>query len=144
MVKYGYCRVSSIEQEKNSSLQSQKQILLKNKIQEQNIFTEVGSASNLERPLLQKLKNITKPGDKIYVTSTDRFARCTLPAMKYIEKLNNKQVKVTAIDIGELSINGRLEITTFLYLYTGKNELITRQERVREGLSRQTIISEKK
>ena len=44
--KYGYARVSSRTQESNSSIQSQKQQLIQNGIEEENIFVEVGSGAN--------------------------------------------------------------------------------------------------
>jgi DNA invertase Pin-like site-specific DNA recombinase len=44
--KYGYVRVSSKSQEFNSSIESQKQLLMQNGIEEQNILVEVGSAAN--------------------------------------------------------------------------------------------------
>ena len=44
--KYGYVRVSSKTQESNSSIESQKQQLIQNGIQEENIFVEIGSGAN--------------------------------------------------------------------------------------------------
>ena len=44
--KYGYVRISSKSQESNSSIESQKQQLIQNGIEEENIFVEVGSAAN--------------------------------------------------------------------------------------------------
>jgi DNA invertase Pin-like site-specific DNA recombinase len=54
--KYGDVRVSSKSQESNSSIKSQKQQLIQNGIQEQNILVEVGSAANeiKNRPVFQK------------------------------------------------------------------------------------------
>jgi hypothetical protein len=44
--KYGYVWVSSKSQESNSSIESQKQQLIQNGIEEQNIFVEVGLGAN--------------------------------------------------------------------------------------------------
>lgn len=44
--KYGYVRVSSKTQEFNSSIEFQKQQLIQNGIQAENIRVEVGSAAN--------------------------------------------------------------------------------------------------
>ena len=59
MTKYGYTRVSSKSQEKNSSLEGQKQQLIENGILEKNILVEVGSAANeiKNRPIFQILIN---------------------------------------------------------------------------------------
>ena len=55
--RYTYARVSSKSQENNSSLEYQKQELLKQGVPEKNIRVEVGSAADLirERPGFQKL-----------------------------------------------------------------------------------------
>jgi len=57
--KYGYARVSSKSQESNSSIESQKQQLIQNGIEQENIFVEVGSAATeiKNRPVFQKLMN---------------------------------------------------------------------------------------
>jgi len=44
--KYGYVRVSSKTQESNSSIESQKQQLIQNEIEKENIFVEIGSGAN--------------------------------------------------------------------------------------------------
>ena len=47
--KYGYARVSSKSQEFNSSIESQKQLLIQNEIEEQPILVEIGSLRSEER-----------------------------------------------------------------------------------------------
>lgn len=74
--------------------------------------------------------------------------------MEHIEKFIKKGVEVRALDVGTLSTIRIKELTTFLYFYAGKNELITRQERVKEGIrkakennkykGRKTVITKKK
>ena len=61
--KYGYVRISSKSQESNSAIESQKQQLIQNGIEEQNIFVEVGSGANeiKNRPVFQKLINKKLP-----------------------------------------------------------------------------------
>ena len=75
MTKYGYARVSSKSQEDNSSLEGQKQQLIENGIEEENILVEVGSAANeiKNRPIFQKLINQKlKENDLLMVTKIDR------------------------------------------------------------------------
>ena len=43
--KYGYVHISSKSQESNSSIEFQKQQLIQNGIEEENIFVEVGSGA---------------------------------------------------------------------------------------------------
>ena len=44
--RYGYARVSSREQAENSSLESQKAELIKLGVPEENIYLEIGSATD--------------------------------------------------------------------------------------------------
>ena len=79
--KYGYVRVSSKTQESNSSIESQKQQLIQNGIQEENIFVEIGSGANeiKNRSVFQKLINQKlKENDLLMVTKIDRCSRCLL------------------------------------------------------------------
>ena len=88
--KYGYARVSSKSQEANSSLESQKQELVRNGILESNIIIEVGSAANeiKNRPYFHNLiQNVLKEGDTLVVTKIDRCARNTLEFLKLQEIL---------------------------------------------------------
>ena len=54
--KHGYVHVSSKSQESNSSIKSQKEQLIQNGIQPENIRIEVGSATNKVRLVFQKLR----------------------------------------------------------------------------------------
>ena len=79
--RYGYARVSSKEQAQNSSLDAQKDELIKLGVPEENIYTEVASATEAikNRPIFFKLINqILKKGDSLTVTKFDRCSRNTL------------------------------------------------------------------
>jgi DNA invertase Pin-like site-specific DNA recombinase len=79
--KYGYIRVSSKSQESNSSIKSQKEQLIQNGIQPENIRIEVGSATNeiKNRLVFQKLiQEELKSNDLLMVTKIDRCSRNTL------------------------------------------------------------------
>ena len=83
--KYGYVRVSSKTQESNSSIESQKQQLIQNGIEEENIFVEVGSGANeiKNRSVFQNLINQKlKEKDLLMVTKIDRCSRNTLEFLK--------------------------------------------------------------
>lgn len=85
MTKYGFTRVSSKFQENNSSLERQKQQLIKNGILEKNILVEVGSATNKikNRPIFQTLINQKlQENDVLMVTKIDRCRRNTLEFLK--------------------------------------------------------------
>ena len=84
--KYGYIRVSSRSQESNSSIKYQKEQLIQNGIQPENIRIEVGSAINEIKNCLvfQKLiQEELKSNDLLMITKIDRCCRNTLEFLKY-------------------------------------------------------------
>ena len=115
--KYGYARVSSKSQEDNSSLESQKQELVRNGILESNIIMEVGSATNeiKNRPGFQNLiQNVLKEGDSLVVTKIDRCARNTLEFLKLQDILFKRRIQFISLDLPyseDLNINKLISIT---------------------------------
>lgn len=115
--KYGYARVSSKSQEDNSSLESQKQELVRNGILESNIIIEVGSATNeiKNRPGFQNLiQNVLKEGDSLVVTKIDRCARNTLEFLKLQDILFKRRIPFISLDLpysDDLNINKLISIT---------------------------------
>ena len=100
--RYTYARVSSKSQENNSSLEYQKQELLKQGVPEKNIRVEVGSAADLirERPGFQKLiEKELQENDLLVVTKIDRCSRNTLEFLKLQERLYTKRVKFISLDL---------------------------------------------
>ena len=84
--KYGYIRVSSRSQESNSSIKYQKEQLIQNGIQPENIRIEVESAINeiKNRLVFQKLiQEELKSKYFLMVTKIDRCSRNTLEFLKY-------------------------------------------------------------
>jgi DNA invertase Pin-like site-specific DNA recombinase len=71
MVIYGYCRVSSIDQNED------RQILVMNElhIPSYNVFTDKQSGKNFNRPAYTNLVNKLRSGDLLYVKSIDRLGR---------------------------------------------------------------------
>ena len=115
--KYGYARVSSKSQEYNSSLESQKQELVRNGILESNIIIEVGSATNeiKNRPGFQNLiQNVLKEGDTLVVTKIDRCARNTLEFLKLQDILFKRNIQFISLDLPyseDLNINKLISTT---------------------------------
>ena len=66
--RYGYARISSKEQAENSSLESQKAELIKLSVLEENIYLEIGSATDAieNRPIFFKLINIVTTGTMFF------------------------------------------------------------------------------
>jgi len=154
--KYGYARVSSKSQQTNSSLESQKQELIRNGILESNIIIEVGSAANeiKNRPNFQNLiQNVLKEGDTLVVTKIDRCARNTLEFLKLQDILFKRNIQFISLDLPyseDLNIN-KLISTTLSSI--AEFETNRRKERQMQGISqakkagkyrgRKTVIDDK-
>lgn len=135
--KYGYVRVSSKSQESNSSIESQKQQLIQNGIEEQNIFVEVGSGANeiKNRSLFQKLINQKlKENDLLMVTKIDRCSRNTLEFLKLQDILFKKSITFVALDLPtsvDLATNKFMAITLSAMAEFENNR---RKERQKQGI----------
>ena len=154
--KYGYARVSSKSQEDNSSLESQKQELVRNGILESNIIIEVGSATNeiKNRPGFQNLiQNVLKEGDSLVVTKIDRCARNTLEFLKLQDILFKRRIQFISLDLPyseDLNINKLISITLSSIAEFETNR---RKERQMQGIyaakkagkyrGRKTVITKK-
>lgn len=154
--KYGYARVSSKSQEDNSSLESQKQELIRKGILESNIIIEVGSAANeiKNRPNFQNLiQNVLKEGDTLVVTKIDRCARNTLEFLKLQDILFKKNIQFISLDLPyseDRNINKLISITLSSIAEFENNR---RKERQIQGISaakkagkyrgRKTVIDDK-
>lgn len=135
--KYGYVRISSKSQESNSSIESQKQQLIQNGIEEQNIFVEGGSGANeiKNRSVFQKLINQKlKENDLLMVTKIDRCSRNTLEFLKLQDILFKKNITFVALDLPtsvDLATN-KLMSTTLSAMAEFENN--RRKERQKEGI----------
>ena len=135
--KYGYVRVSSKTQESNSSIESQKQQLIQNGIEEKNIFVEVGSGANeiKNRSVFQKLINQKlKEKDLLMVTKIDRCSRNTLEFLKLQDILFKKNITFVALDLPtsvDLATN-KLMATTLSAMAEFENN--RRKERQKQGI----------
>ena len=135
--KYGYVRVSSKTQESNSSIESQKQQLIQNGIEEENIFVEIGSGANeiKNRSVFQKLINQKlKEKDLLMVTKIDRCSRNTLEFLKLQDIIFKKNITFVALDLPtsvDLATN-KLMATTLSAMAEFENN--RRKERQKQGI----------
>jgi len=152
--KYGYVRVSSKTQESNSSIESQKQQLIQNGIEEENIFVEIGSGANeiKNRSVFQKLiTQKLKENDLLMVTKIDRCSRNTLEFLKLQDIIFKKNITFVALDLPtsvDLATN-KLMATTLSAMAEFENN--RRKERQKQGIraaqkkgkyqGRKTVIS---
>ena len=135
--KYGYVRVSSKTQESNSSIESQKQQLIQNGIEEENIFVEIGSGANeiKNRSVFQKLINQKlKENDLLMVTKIDRCSRNTLEFLKLQDILFKRNITFVALDLPtsvDLATNKLMAITLSAMAEFENNR---RKERQKQGI----------
>jgi DNA invertase Pin-like site-specific DNA recombinase len=135
--KYGYIRVSSKSQESNSSIKSQKEQLIQNGIQPENIRIEVGSATNeiKNRLVFQKLiQEELKSNDLLMVTKIDRCSRNTLEFLKLQDILFKKNITFVALDLPtsiDLATNKLIAITLSGIAEFENNR---RKERQKQGI----------
>ena len=135
--KYGYVRVSSKSQESNSSIKSQKEQLIQNGIEAENIRIEVGSAANeiKNRPVFQKLmEEELRPNDLLMVTKIDRCSRNTLEFLKLQDILFKQNITFVALDLPtsvDLATN-KLIATTLSGIAEFENN--RRKERQKQGI----------
>ena len=98
--RYAYARVSSKSQEENSSLEAQKDELIKLGVPVKNIRVEVGSAADKiqDRPVFYNLiDHELKENDLLLVTKIDRCSRNTLEFLKLQERLHKKGVRFISL-----------------------------------------------
>lgn len=135
--KYGYVRVSSKSQESNSSIKSQKEQLIQNGIEVENIRIEIGSAANeiKNRTVFQKLmQEELKPNDLLMVTKIDRCSRNTLEFLKLQDIFFKKNITFVALDLPnsvDLATN-KLIATTLSGIAEFENN--RRKERQKQGI----------
>ena len=137
--RYGYGRISSKEQARNSSLKSQKAELIKLGVPEENIYLEIGSATDVieNRPIFFKLINqILKEGDLLAVTKLDRCSRNTLSFLQLKNQLAEKGVAFWVLDLPrdylENSPSSQLISTALAAI--AEFETARRLERQRQGI----------
>ena len=135
--KYGYARVSSRSQQDNSSIEVQKQELIRNGIPKENIRVEVGSAADSiqNRPKFQHLiQHELQENDLVMVTKLDRCSRSTLEFLKLQDALFKRNITFVALDLPnslDLATN-RLIATTLSGIAEFENN--RRKERQRQGI----------
>ena len=71
MNTFGYCRVSSVEQNENRQLDAMAEL----KIPQANIFVDKQSGKDFSRPAWAAMMERLQNGDLLYVHSIDRLGR---------------------------------------------------------------------
>jgi len=127
LVKYGYARVSTL----NQDLESQIQMLERESCEK--IYSEKFTGTKFDRPKFQELLSVLKNEDTLVVTKLDRFARSTEHAIQTIKMLFDKGVKVHILNMGlvEDTPTGRLMFNIMSAFAEFERDMIV--ERTQEG-----------
>ena len=94
MNKYGYIRVSTLEQKED------RQLIELKKLKVHKIFLDKQSGKNFDRPAYQKLLRVLQKGDILYVLSIDRLGRNYKEIQeqwRYLTK--EKEVDIVVLDM---------------------------------------------
>ena len=112
IVKYGYVRVSTKDQNENRQLEAIKQL----EISKKNIYVEKISGKDFNRPIYQKLVKKLRPNDLLYIKSIDRLGRNYEEILEQWRILTKeKKVDIVVLDMPLLDTRrGKDLIGTFL------------------------------
>lgn len=137
---YGYCRVSSKDQNEDRQLLAMTEMGVEGK----NIFIDKQSGKDFNRPMYKKLIKKLKAGDLIYIKSIDRLGRNyeeIIEQWKYITKEKNTDIVVLDMPILDTR-NGKDLMGTFLsdvvltlLSYVAENERENIRTRQAEGIA---------
>lgn len=140
MCEYGYCRVSSYDQNEDRQLKEMEKL----NIPDNKIFVDKQSGIDFERPAYNKLLSRLKAGDVVYIVSIDRLGR------NYVEIQNQwriltqtKKVDVCVIDMPLLDTrNGKDLMGTFIadlvlqiLSFVAESERINIKKRQEQGIA---------
>ncbi|WP_391116866.1 recombinase family protein [Psychrobacillus sp. L3] len=126
-MKYGYARVSTLNQDLETQLQTLKAEGC------EVIRSEKFTGTKTDRPQFQELLSVLSEGDTLVVTKLDRLARNTKEVIEVIEMLFAKGVKLHVLNVGLLEDTsmGRFFLTTLLAVAELERNMIV--ERTQEG-----------
>ncbi|WP_336009814.1 recombinase family protein [Fusobacterium polymorphum] len=115
-MEYGYIRVSTNLQDHTR----QEKALLEYGILAENIYSDIGSGKDFNRPQYQKLVNkVIKAGDTLVITSLDRLGRdMKLILENYNLIVDTRGVTLISLEQPELNSTNPILKTVMLSIYT--------------------------
>ena len=129
-MRIGYVRVSTVEQHEERQI-----IELQEKANVERTFLDKLSGKNTERPELQKMIDVAREGDTIYVSEFSRLARSTKDLLDIVQKLRDKKVQVVSLkeNFDTTTPAGELAMTLFAAIARFERKIML--ERQKEGIA---------
>ena len=135
---YGYCRVSTKEQ----NLDRQMLAMKIHDIPDKNVYCDKESGKDFNRPAWKALAKKLRQGDVLYIKSIDRLGRNYDEILKTWRTITEKDVGIVVLDMPLLNtandrdLTGRLiaDIVLQLLSYVAETERTFIKERQREGI----------
>lgn len=129
-MKYGYCRVSTSEQDLEKYIAE----LVEAGIDEKNIFQDTITGTKRKRPGLDKLFETVTEGDSIIIPDITRLGRSTIDLLSIVEDLKNKGVGIKSLkdrwlDTTSENPQQTLMLTMFSALAQYERDLISQRTR---------------
>jgi DNA invertase Pin-like site-specific DNA recombinase len=128
---FGYARVSTDGQ----SLERQLDILKEYGVMEEDVFIDKISGTKLQRPALEQLQKVLRPGDTVIVESLSRLSRSTTDLLTILEDWQARGI--TFISIKECfdfsTATGKLILTVLAAIAAFERDIT--HTRVVEGLA---------
>lgn len=136
-MKFGYARVSTVRQKDGNSLDDQRVKLLAAGAEE--IVVDTFTGTKLDRPEFSKLIGRIQPGDTLYVTKLDRFARTAAEGSTLVQELVSKGITVEILNMGRAdnSPMGRLMITVMLAFAEYERDMIIERTQTGKAVARE-------
>ncbi len=127
-MKYGYARVSTKDQNLNLQLDALK------KSGCEKIYKEIAKGAKTDRPKLNELIVVIKPGDSLVVWKLDRLGRSLQHLVKLFNDLINNGINIISLQdpIDTSTSQGKLMFNIFSSLAEFEKDLI--RERTMAGL----------
>jgi len=140
MKTYGYCRISTAEQNENRQLDMMTEL----NIPESRIFVDKKSGKDFARPAWQELMKILHPGDLVYIASLCRMGRNyeeITSQWRYLTKERGVHLSIIDMPLLNTTNGGDLmgvfltDIVLQVLSFVSENERITLRQRQAQGIA---------
>ena len=129
---FGYARVSTPGQAREgNSLEDQIERL--QAAGAVKVFADTYTGTTTDRPELDKLLSVLRPGDTVVVTKLDRMARSTLQGLQLVQDLTERGITVNVLNMGTISNKPEDKVRLTMFLAIAEYERETIMQRTRAG-----------